>query len=98
MKSLFILCVGGRGEPMLAAGVGGGMEPKKCDKLKVGLLLYIPSTKYFLLVDKKNVRNKRKKIRQKGKSVKSVHIYSVGLSQNVTVTAWEHQRCTLNCD
>jgi hypothetical protein len=64
------------------------------NKKKVGLSLYIPSTKYFLLVDIKNVRNKQKKIRQKGKSV---HIYSVGLSQNVTVTAWEHRRCTLNC-
>jgi hypothetical protein len=25
-----------------------------------------------------------------------LHNYSVGLSQNVTVTAWEHRSCTLN--
>jgi hypothetical protein len=33
MKSLSIICVGGRGQPMLAGRIGGvGMEPKKCDK------------------------------------------------------------------
>jgi hypothetical protein len=29
MKSLFILCVGGRGEPMLAGRSGGGYGAKK---------------------------------------------------------------------
>jgi hypothetical protein len=38
MKTLSILCIGGRGQPMLAGGSGGGMEPKKSTHKKGGPL------------------------------------------------------------
>jgi hypothetical protein len=57
MKSLSILCVGGRGQPKLAGrsgGMGGGCGAEKVLEIKkLGLLRYIPSTKYFILVNKK---------------------------------------------
>jgi hypothetical protein len=54
MKSLSILCVGGRGQPSLAGGGGEGVWNRKSRKIKkVDLLQYIPSTKYLILVDKK---------------------------------------------
>ena len=61
MESLSILCVGGRGQPILAGG-GDGAQ-KSANKKKVGLLWYISSTKYFKFVDKKmrEVKMKKKK-------------------------------------
>ncbi len=51
MKSLFILFVGGRGQPMIAGKRGGEYGTEKFNKLKkLGLL---QKTKYFMLVDKK---------------------------------------------
>jgi hypothetical protein len=44
---------------MLASGRGGGMEPKKSTK-KLVLLRYIPSTKYFILVNKKAQKKLKK--------------------------------------
>ncbi len=52
MKSLSILCVGGI-LFQLAKWAGGGGEAEKADKKKVGLLRYIPSKKYFIVVYKK---------------------------------------------
>jgi hypothetical protein len=55
MKSIFILFVGGRGQPVLASdggggGVGYGTKKIQQFKKKLGLL---QKTKYFMLVDKK---------------------------------------------
>jgi hypothetical protein len=38
MKSLSVLCVGGRGQPMLAGSSGGLMEPKSVTNKKAGTL------------------------------------------------------------
>ena len=43
MKSLFVLCVGGRGEPMLAGRSGGGVWSQKSVTNKKGWSLAIYS-------------------------------------------------------
>jgi hypothetical protein len=61
--------------------VGGGVWSRKSvtDKKDGSLAIYIPSTKYFLLVDKKNAQNKmKKKIRQTNFSPRGQDGYSVG--------------------
>jgi hypothetical protein len=60
MKSLSILYVGGRGQPMLAGGNRGRMEPaEKVDNQEKGGR-YIPSTLYYAVLVCKNTQNKIK--------------------------------------
>jgi hypothetical protein len=50
IRSLSILCVGGRGQPMLAGmSGGGGVEPKKSTNQKGEPLAIYSFYKYFIL-------------------------------------------------